>query len=70
METLIILSTWSHSGCTGYEEFIGPWQDCEKIAKSAMSADVYQARATSYAFGRGEVVQAYGCGRFNTGWRS
>jgi len=67
---LIILATWTHSGVTGYAEHIAPVESCQKLATEAMKVPgTYQARATAYAFGRGEVVNAFNAGRFAPGWR-
>jgi hypothetical protein len=72
METLILLKTWNYSGVTGYSEHIAPTSACETLVKNAMKEPgVYTARATSYAFGSGKVINAFQTGikPFDTGWR-
>jgi hypothetical protein len=72
METLILLRTWKYSGSTGYSEYIAPVESCEPLVRDALREDgVYTARATSYAFGAGKVVNAFQTGikPFDTGWR-
>ena len=67
---LICLRYWQHDGVVQYEEHTGNESMCQRLAEGAMRRpDVYQSRATAYRFGKGDVVNAFNCGRFAPGWR-